>query len=127
MVDVLIRDWDAHLAHEKRRSDHTRRAYIATAERFCGFALVAFMRRKRGVDETGLKQADLILKRDIENRRWRRNRGMGLWRSNMIRLGEGGGWAPWRVEGVERRRIKLDRVCGALGNRALRHPLRVIA
>ena len=37
MVDVLIRDWDAHLAHEKRRSDHTRRAYIATAERFCGF------------------------------------------------------------------------------------------
>ena len=37
MFDVLIRDWDAHLAHEKRRSDHTRRAYIATAERFCGF------------------------------------------------------------------------------------------
>jgi len=33
----LIRDWDAHLAHEKRRSDHTRRAYIATAERFCAF------------------------------------------------------------------------------------------
>ena len=33
----LIRDWDAHLAHEKRRSDHTRRAYLATAERFCAF------------------------------------------------------------------------------------------
>lgn len=33
----LIRDWDAHLAHEKRRSEHTRRAYIATAERFCAF------------------------------------------------------------------------------------------
>jgi len=33
----LIRDWDAHLAHEKRRSEHTRRAYIATAERFCDF------------------------------------------------------------------------------------------
>ena len=33
----LIRDWDAHLAHEQRRSEHTRRAYIATAERFCAF------------------------------------------------------------------------------------------
>ncbi len=37
MAQQLIRDWDAHLAHEKRRSEHTRRAYIATAERFCGF------------------------------------------------------------------------------------------
>ncbi|AJA08017.1 Tyrosine recombinase XerC [Sphingopyxis fribergensis] len=37
MSDTLIRDWDAHLAHEKRRSEHTRRAYIATAERFCAF------------------------------------------------------------------------------------------
>jgi len=37
LADRLIRDWDAHLAHEKRRSDHTRRAYIATAERFCAF------------------------------------------------------------------------------------------
>ena len=32
-----IRDWDAHLAHEKRRSEHTRRAYVATAERFAAF------------------------------------------------------------------------------------------
>ena len=37
MPDQLIREWDAHLANEKRRSDHTRRAYIATAERFCAF------------------------------------------------------------------------------------------
>jgi integrase/recombinase XerC len=37
LSDTLIRDWDAHLAHEKRRSEHTRRAYIATAERFCVF------------------------------------------------------------------------------------------
>lgn len=37
MAQHLIRDWDAHLAHEKRRSEHTRRAYIATAERFCAF------------------------------------------------------------------------------------------
>ena len=43
MSDILIRDWDAHLAHEKRRSEHTRRAYIATAERFC-----AFLSRHRG-------------------------------------------------------------------------------
>ncbi|HWW58258.1 MAG TPA: tyrosine-type recombinase/integrase [Sphingopyxis sp.] len=37
MAQDFIRDWDAHLAHEKRRSEHTRRAYIATAERFCAF------------------------------------------------------------------------------------------
>lgn len=37
MTEAIIRDWDAHLAHEKRRSEHTRRAYIATAERFCAF------------------------------------------------------------------------------------------
>ncbi|WP_257548919.1 tyrosine recombinase XerC [Sphingopyxis sp. DBS4] len=37
MADGLIRDWDAHLAHEKRRSEHTRRAYVATATRFCAF------------------------------------------------------------------------------------------
>ncbi len=37
MAQDLIRDWDAHLAHEKRRSEHTRRAYIATATRFCAF------------------------------------------------------------------------------------------
>ncbi|MDZ3833441.1 MAG: tyrosine-type recombinase/integrase [Sphingopyxis sp.] len=37
MAHDIIRDWDAHLAHEKRRSDHTRRAYIATAVRFCAF------------------------------------------------------------------------------------------
>ncbi|WP_411341166.1 tyrosine recombinase XerC [Sphingopyxis sp. J-6] len=40
MPQHLIRDWDAHLAHEKRRSEHTRRAYIATAERFCAFLAV---------------------------------------------------------------------------------------
>jgi integrase/recombinase XerC len=43
LADGLIRDWDAHLAHEKRRSEHTRRAYIATAERFC-----LFLSRYRG-------------------------------------------------------------------------------
>ena len=40
MAQDLIRNWDAHLAHEKRRSEHTRRAYIATAERFCAFLAV---------------------------------------------------------------------------------------
>ena len=42
-MSELLRDWDAHLAHEKRRSEHTRRAYIATAERFC-----IFLARHRG-------------------------------------------------------------------------------
>lgn len=37
MAQDIIREWDAHLTHEKRRSEHTRRAYIATAERFCAF------------------------------------------------------------------------------------------
>lgn len=52
MSDILIRDWDAHLAHEKRRSEHTRRAYIATATRF-----FAFLSRHRGgaVDARMLK------------------------------------------------------------------------
>ncbi|MBJ7500469.1 MAG: tyrosine recombinase XerC [Sphingopyxis sp.] len=43
MNDNPIRDWDDHLAHEKRRSEHTRRAYIATAERFS-----MFLSRHRG-------------------------------------------------------------------------------
>jgi integrase/recombinase XerC len=43
LAQELIRDWDAHLAHEKRRSEHTRRAYIATAERFG-----TFLARHRG-------------------------------------------------------------------------------
>ena len=52
MPQHLIRDWDAHLAHEQRRSEHTRRAYIATAGRFC-----AFLSRHRGgaVDAAMLK------------------------------------------------------------------------
>jgi len=37
LAQDLIRDWDAHLAHERRRSEHTRRAYVATAERFAAF------------------------------------------------------------------------------------------
>ena len=37
LVQQIIRDWHDHLAHEQRRSEHTRRAYVATAERFCAF------------------------------------------------------------------------------------------
>lgn len=37
LAQELIRDWSARLKHEQRRSDHTRRAYVATAERFCAF------------------------------------------------------------------------------------------
>ncbi len=39
MPQDIIRDWHAHLAHERRRSEHTRRAYVATAERFCAFLM----------------------------------------------------------------------------------------
>lgn len=37
MAQDIIRDWHDHLAHEQRRSEHTRRAYVATAERFGAF------------------------------------------------------------------------------------------
>jgi integrase/recombinase XerC len=52
MSEDLIRDWDAHLAHERRRSEHTRRAYIATVHRF-----TKFLSRHRGsrVDGAMLK------------------------------------------------------------------------
>lgn len=43
LADKLIQAWHDHLAHERRRSEHTRRAYIATAERFC-----VFLARHRG-------------------------------------------------------------------------------
>lgn len=33
----LITNWQSHLTHERRRSVHTVRAYVATAERFCDF------------------------------------------------------------------------------------------
>jgi integrase/recombinase XerC len=33
----LITTWQSHLTHERRRSVHTVRAYVATAERFCAF------------------------------------------------------------------------------------------
>ena len=63
----MIRDWDAHLAHEKRRSEHTRRAYAATAERFC-----AFLSEHRGaaVDRSMLaKLTPTDLRADLADRR----------------------------------------------------------
>jgi integrase/recombinase XerC len=48
----VIRDWHAHLAHERRRSEHTRRAYVATAERFCAFLME---HRGGGVDAAMLR------------------------------------------------------------------------
>ncbi len=37
MAQKLIHSWQQHLAHNRRRSQHTVRAYVATAERFCIF------------------------------------------------------------------------------------------
>ena len=37
MTASLITNWQSHLTHERRRSVHTVRAYVATAERFCTF------------------------------------------------------------------------------------------
>ncbi|MGC4251113.1 MAG: tyrosine recombinase XerC [Sphingobium sp.] len=56
---ALIEDWRRHLALDRRRSAHTVRAYMATAER-----LVAFLEEHRGETVTramlaGLDQADL--------------------------------------------------------------------
>lgn len=33
----ILSSWQSHLLHERRRSVHTVRAYVATAERFCAF------------------------------------------------------------------------------------------
>jgi integrase/recombinase XerC len=33
----VVKAWQSHLSHERRRSVHTVRAYVATAERFCEF------------------------------------------------------------------------------------------
>ncbi|AMG74075.1 tyrosine recombinase XerC [Sphingopyxis granuli] len=52
MPQDVIRDWHAHLAHERRRSEHTRRAYVATAERFCAFLME---HRGGGVDAAMLR------------------------------------------------------------------------
>jgi len=51
----IISAWQSHLAHERRRSVHTVRAYTATAERFC-----AFLESYRGgaVDAAGLARVD---------------------------------------------------------------------
>ncbi len=38
-MQQIITAWMEHLDNEKRRSDHTLRAYGATAERFCGFLM----------------------------------------------------------------------------------------
>jgi integrase/recombinase XerC len=59
MSTALIERWRAHLAHDRRRSVHTVRAYMATAER-----LLAFLEQHRGeqVDAATLgrlEQADL--------------------------------------------------------------------
>ena len=37
MTGTLLTNWQSHLTHERRRSVHTVRAYVATAERFCAF------------------------------------------------------------------------------------------
>lgn len=52
----LIADWTAHLAHERRRSVHTVRAYVATAERF-----LSFLRTHQGgaADMRAVTAADL--------------------------------------------------------------------
>src|SRR3546814_3529107 len=72
MAEVFIRDWDAHLAHEKRRADHTRRAYVATAERFC-----AFLSQHRGGAVDGRMLASLTPNDLRAYLATRRNGGLG--------------------------------------------------
>lgn len=68
----LIADWRRHLAQDRRRSVHTVRAYIATAER-----LVDFLQRHRG---GALAPADLARLTPADLRAFladRRNEGIG--------------------------------------------------
>ncbi|WP_417621897.1 tyrosine recombinase XerC [Parasphingorhabdus sp.] len=58
-ASALINEFAAHLRDDRRRSQHTVRAYVTTAERFC-----AFLMEHRGggvgaAEIRGLKQADI--------------------------------------------------------------------
>lgn len=56
---ALIESWRSELADNRRRSQHTVRAYITTAERFCAFLTEHLGKTVAASDLTALKQADI--------------------------------------------------------------------
>ena len=56
---ALIQDFSRHLRDGRRRSQHTVRAYVITAERFCAFLMEHLGDAIGGQQIRGLKQADI--------------------------------------------------------------------
>jgi integrase/recombinase XerC len=58
-VHALISNFSAHLRDGRRRSDHTVRAYVTTAERFCAFLMDHIGRGVGAAEIQALQQADI--------------------------------------------------------------------
>jgi len=58
-VHALISNFSAHLRDGRRRSDHTVRAYVTTAERFCAFLMEHIGRGVGAAEIQALQQADI--------------------------------------------------------------------
>lgn len=58
-ANALITDFSAHLRDDRRRSPHTVRAYVITAERFCAFLMNHIGNDVRAEDIKALKQTDI--------------------------------------------------------------------
>ncbi|WP_430415432.1 tyrosine recombinase XerC [Parasphingorhabdus sp.] len=58
-VHALISNFSAHLRDGRRRSDHTVRAYVTTAERFCAFLMEHLGRGVGAAEIQALQQADI--------------------------------------------------------------------
>ncbi|MEO9635855.1 MAG: tyrosine recombinase XerC [Parasphingorhabdus sp.] len=58
-ANALITGFSAHLRDDRRRSPHTVRAYVITAERFCAFLMNHIGNDVRAEDIKALKQTDI--------------------------------------------------------------------
>jgi len=58
-AQALIKSFSAHLRDDRRRSQHTVRAYVITAERFCAFLMDHIGGGVDAVEIKALKQADI--------------------------------------------------------------------
>ena len=56
---TIINDFAAYLRDDRRRSLHTVRAYVITAERFCGFLMEHIGGGVGAAEIKALKQADI--------------------------------------------------------------------
>ncbi|MEZ5708660.1 MAG: tyrosine recombinase XerC [Blastomonas sp.] len=59
LINAVISEWRDHLAHDRRRSEHTVRAYIATAERLSDFLAGHWGEAPTSAALLGISQNDL--------------------------------------------------------------------